>query len=137
MFLWGMGMSLIERIVVNDEGVRFHNLFFRWQQFRWSDIEQVRSDISTSAGGEGISIRVYNVVSRHHRHRWMTGPWIAHYKDLLRDILLHVPDDAQTDVNIYHAIRRRGETIQDTYRALGQQRAALRKEKLPETRYRF
>lgn len=116
-------MSFVEQIVVDDEGVRFHDLFFRPKVFRWSDIKEVQSDIMTSAG-DGISIRVYDVVSRH-RYRWMIGPWIARYKDLLRDILAYVPDDAKTDVNVYHAIRQRGETIQDAYRTLGRRRQRL------------
>ena len=122
-------MSLIGQIVVDEDGLTYHNLFFHRRHVPWSEIKCIRSDFTAPVGGEGITLRVYNVVNYHNRTLVMIGPsWIAHYKDLLRDLLLHVPEDAQTDVNVYHAIRRRGETIQDVYRALGQDRAALRKE---------
>jgi hypothetical protein len=123
-------MSFIERIQLDDHGISFHDLLFQQRRFPWPDIKQVRSDIS-STHGEGISFQVYDIISRHHRLPWTIGPWIARYKDLLRDILTHLPDDAQTDVHVYHAIRRRGETVEDAYRALGRHRAAPQEEKAP------
>ena len=127
MFCWGTAMSLIGQIVVDEDGLTYHNLFFHRRHVPWSEIKCIRSDFTAPVGGEGITLRVYNVVNYHNRTLVMIGPsWIAHYKDLLRDILAHVPDDAQTDVHVYHAIRRRGETAQEAYRVLGRQRQEVR-----------
>ena len=124
-FCWMTVISFIERIVVDEHDVQFHDMLFRRRRFSWADIKQIRSDILTTSG-EGISFRIYNVVSRNHRRRWMIGLWIAHYKNLLRAILVHVPDDAQTDVNVYHAIRQRGQTIRDVCQAIADERQKIR-----------
>ena len=119
--VWGTALSFATKITVTDADIRFeaaHMLPTR--ELAWSEIGYVKSD-SIGGTGDAPSLDAYMLIprDRRSRKRVLFGPWIANYKQLLREILERVPPDTKIDHDIFQIVRHRGEeTIQHTARAI-------------------
>ena len=121
LFGWGTAFSFANKITVADAHIRFEAArLFPSRELAWSEIGYVKSD-SIGGTGDAPSIDAYWLIpkDRRSRKRVLIGPWVAHYKQLLREILERVPPDTKIDLDVFQTVRHRGEeTIQHTARAI-------------------
>lgn len=113
--------SLTTNITINDAYIHFgaaHLLPTR--KLAWNEIGYVKFD-SIGGTGDSPSLDAYVLIprDRRSRKRVLFGPWMANYKQLLREILERVTPDTKIDSDIFRIVRHRGEeTIQHTARAI-------------------
>lgn len=121
LFGWGTAFSFANKITITDAHIRFEAThLFPSRELAWSEIGYVKFD-SIGGTGDAPSLDAYVLIprDRRSRKRVLFGPWIANYKQLLREILERVSPDTKIDPDIFRIVRHRGEeTIQHTARAI-------------------
>ncbi len=118
---WITAFSFATTITINDIGIYFNAAhLLPSRELAWSAIGYVKFD-SVGGTGDAPSLDAYVLIpsDRRSRKRVLFGPWIANYKQLLREILERVSPDTKIDPDIFRIVRHRGEeTIQHTARAI-------------------
>lgn len=121
LFGWGIALSFATKITVTDACIRLNAAhLLPSRELAWSEIGYVKFD-SIGGTGDAPSLDAYVLIprDRRSRKRVLFGPWIANYKQLLREVLERVPPDTKIDPDIFRIVRHRGEeTIQHTARAI-------------------
>jgi len=120
LFIWGTLLCFMTRITISPEGIRFEaaHLLPTWE-LRWHQIGHIKIDSSGTHDTPSIDAYVLIPNDRRIRKRIFIGPWIANYKQLLREVLEHVPPDATVDPAVVRIVRKPGETsIQQTAQAI-------------------
>jgi len=118
---WGAVLSFTTKITTNDTGIYFNAAhLLPSRELAWTEIGYVKFD-SIGGTGDAPSLDAYVLIprDRRSRKRILFGPWMANYKQLLREILERVLPDTKIDQDIFQIVRHRGEeTIQHTARAI-------------------
>jgi len=103
LFGWGTALTFATKITINDASIHLeaaHLLPSR--KMVWTEIGYVKSD-SIGGTGDAPSIDAYWLIpkDRRSRKRVLIGPWIASYKQLLREVLERVPPDTKIDADVF------------------------------------